>query len=195
MKIEEAETICHELLKTVRPRAEKLKKLNPKREFTAWTSAVKAVLEAIGMKRNKHYESLYSSKENDLHEFLVDFTWWDKKNKVTVLACECEFGNTRDEAGNPGRVGEDFDKLLSVKASVKLMIFDSYESKKNAGQTQKILRNLSSRFREFGQHIAGEIYILLDTRDLDCERQRLWQCVIKKDGRDRSLAFSEFSVR
>ena|ERR1019366_4397504 len=195
MEIEEAEAICRELLRTVRSRAEKLKKLNPKREFTAWTSAVKAVLEEIGIKKNKHYESLYSSKEKELHEFLVDFTWWDKKNKVTVLACECEFGNTRDEPGNPGRVGEDFDKLLSVKASFKLMIFDSYESKKNTGQTQKILHNLSSRFRGFGQHIAGEIYILLDTRDLDRERQRLWQCVTKKDGRDRSLVFSELSVK
>jgi hypothetical protein len=195
MEFEEARAICGELQKTLGSRAKELHRLTPKKEFTAWTLAVKAVLEEIGSRTNKNYESLYSCKERDIHEFLVDFTWWDKKDKVTILACECEFGNTRDVPGNPERVGEDFDKLLSVKAFFKLMIFDSYESTNGKCQTQDILQNLQNRFRKFGQHTSGEIYVLLDTREWDdFKRNRLWQCVITRDGHDESLILSEFAV-
>jgi hypothetical protein len=191
ISLSETKEICYELLRTVAPRAEELQKLAPKKYFTAWTSAVKAILEEIGKKK---YASIYSSPEKYLHEFLVDFTWWDEVNKVTILACECEFGNTWDEAGNPERVGEDFDKLLSVKALFKLMIFDSYGSKKRGNQLQKIIERLNKSLSEFGQHVAGEIYIALDTCDMNnLERPRLWQCVIEHNGADESLMFIEIA--
>jgi hypothetical protein len=187
MEMDEGIRIARDLLNALRPRAEALHRLQPKKEFTAWTLAVKAILEQLA---DKKYECLYSGKE--LHEFLVDFTWWDAKSKRTVLACECEFGNPRDVARNPERIGEDFDKLLSVKADLKLMVFDSYASNKEETQVETVLNNLSDRFRNFGQHLDGEVYILLDTWRLgDVPTARLWQCVIKQNGPDKSLHFFE----
>jgi len=198
MELEEAKGICRELIDKVASKAEAWRQSAPERankEFTSWTAAVKSVLEKIASREQYRYESLYSNREKDIHEFLVDFTWWDPRNKTTVLVCECEFGNVRDIKGNPGRVGEDFDKLLSVKAMFKLMIFDSYEAKTSDSQVKNILDTLQQHLREFGQHFDGEIYILLDTRDLnDLNRARLWQCVIKQNGPDPSLVLSEISA-
>jgi hypothetical protein len=153
----------------------------PRRENTAWTAAVKAVLDDLG---EKEYDCLYSNREKQSHEFLVDFTWWDPRSKVTVMACESEFGR------KPEAIGEDFDKLLSVKAHFKLMIFDSYQKKTRTKRTDHILQTLTRHFREFGQHIKGEIYVLLDTADLnDKTRTRVWQCVVPKNGQNAALVF------
>ncbi len=198
MNLEDAKHICYELIKRLLPRAEELLKLSPQKENTAWTSAVKAVLEEIGGEQNRayntSYESIYSSTNNDLHEFLLDFVWWDRNEKSMVLACECEFGNPRNKIRDPERIAEDFDKLLSVKSHVKLMIFDSAINNTKDQQTE-ILANIHNRFREFGQHISGEIYLLLDTRKLDdSTMKRFWVCIITQNGHDNSLEFREISA-
>jgi len=187
MNLDRALEISRELLIKVGPRADDIKKLMPRKENTARTAAVKAVLEELGEGK---YHCLYSNKEKESHEFLVDFTWWDPVSSLTVLACESEFGR------KPISIGEDFDKLLSVKAEFKMMIFNSYQKKSRTKRTDQILQELILHFRAFGQHIKGEIYILMDTADLnDKTRTRMWQCVISKSGKNAALVFKPVATQ
>jgi hypothetical protein len=188
MELEECLRISRQLLEHVGSRAREIQQLNRRKENTAWTKAVKTLLREEGDKRE--HVCLYSDTKRQLHEFLVDFTWWDCNSKVTVMACESEFGR------KPEAIGEDFDKLLSVKAHFKLMIFDSYQEKTRTRRTDQILQTLTRHFREFGQHIKGEIYILLDTADLnDKTRTRIWQCMVPQNGQDATLVFKPVATQ
>jgi hypothetical protein len=182
MELEYAESLCKKIVQKLPEKAEALRKLLPMKENTAWTKAIKAILEELAQ---PEYECLYSAPKADNHEFLADFTWWDKNRKRLILACESEFGNPRDRKNDLDRIGYDFDKLLSIKAEMKLMIFDS-----NSLKSGQILENLTSRAREFSQHCAGEIYMLLDTVAFeDTTRVRLWGAVIQRDSTNPDLAF------
>jgi len=157
-------------------------------EFTAWTRAVKQVLRSMGDPLG--YESLFTHPETGVSEFMLDFVWWRKANDTrgsgAVLGCESEWGNTRHEAGNVFRVADDFDKLLSFKAPLKLMIFDSYGTKaKDQGLREKVVAELNRRLRDFGGHSRGEVYLLIDM----CSKPALWMCEILKDGRGHDLSF------
>jgi hypothetical protein len=188
MTLDECLKISSQLLERVDRRARGIQRPDPRKENTAWTKAVKALLREEGNKRR--HVCLYSDKKRQVHEFLVDFTWWDSTMKVTVMACESEFGR------KPEAIGEDFDKLLSVKAHFKLMIFDSYQKKARTKRTSQIIETLTCHFREFGQHFKGEIYILLDTADLnDKTRTRMWQCVVPKSGKNATLAFKPIAMQ
>jgi hypothetical protein len=188
----EIRAICGELLHRLKPRAEQIMRAIPEKEFTAWTRAVKDILADIGSKHEPSYESIHSDTDANLHEFLLDFVWWSREGGgAGVLACECEFGNTRHERGNPARVAEDFDKLLSFKAPLKLMIFDSYGSKAKVATTQQdVVKLLNEYLQEYRLHMAGETYVLLDT----CEKPKMWKCDVVKDGRDSRLSFEEFDL-
>jgi hypothetical protein len=190
ISIEEIANICQILASEVKAKAEILIVQMPRREDTAWTLAVKATLEEIGSK--KGYESLYSNREKGNHEFLLDLVWWDRRDgfDAAALACECELGNKRDELHNPLRVEEDFDKLLSFKAPLKLMIFDSYGTKAGSQNTvDQIITALNGYLQRYRIHIAGETYLLWDCSD----ESKFWKCDITMNGIDSTLGFEPFS--
>jgi len=96
-----------------------------------------------------------------------------------------EWGNTRDPKHNVGRVAEDFDKLLSFKSEVKLMLFDSYG---NIETRTNVVSELNSYLQERGDHIEGDFYLLIDVSG---NNNSVWKCSIERDGLDKSLSFKQ----
>jgi hypothetical protein len=149
-------------------------------EFTLWTHAVKYWLDL----RAHEFDlvPIYTDRQG-MREFMLDFIWWQEgPGSRTVLACEIEWGNSRDPRRNPELVAEDFDKLLSFKASVKLMIFDSYS--KILTQSE-VIKKLTQHLQEYGDHRAGEQYLIMDISPLKND----WYCKIMSDGEDSLLHF------
>jgi len=109
---------------------------------------------------------------------MLDFVWWGRGK--AVLACECEWGNTRDADRNALRVAEDFDKLLSFKSPFKLMIFDSYSQPDTRDQVIKLLERY---LREFTDHRKSEQYLVIDM----CKKPAAWLCEITQEGSDPGL--------
>ena len=176
--------IIDELCSKVPKRARALIRKDPRKPTTGWTTALKSVLDEMGTIRG--YRSLYTKRSSSMREFLLDFVWWDDDTGVGILGCESEFGNKRYKAGNPLLVGEDFDKLLSFKARIKLMVFDSYTGKgKESELRREILAELDRYISSYGYHLKGEIYVAIDMSD----RPKAWTCLITSEGTDSSLSF------
>ncbi len=153
-------------------------------EATQWTAAMKDWLHSIGLQHGMR--SIYTAP--GMGEFLLDLLWWhDGPPQGAVLACEMEWGNTRDTKGNVARVVEDFDKLLSFKAPFKLMLFDSYRDK---NKQLEINSAIDDYLQGFGDHRTGEQYLVVDVSPL----QNAWLCIIDRDGEDRLLKLSLLSI-
>lgn len=60
------------------------------------------------------------------------------------------------EWGNQGEIESDFQKLLSIKAHKKLMIFST------ANQTADVMERLRSLMVKYPFHLAGEEYMAVD---------------------------------
>lgn len=152
-------------------------------EFTLWTLAVKTWL--AKQCRDRGYTPL-SNHEGE-SEFLLDFVWWkEAPGARAVLACECEWGNTRFPEAMPGLVAYDFDKLLSFKALFKLMIFDSYSQQHLQDAT---IETLNRYLQEFGDHRSGEEYVVVDMSNL----RAAWSAKIETDGEHASLKLQPLS--
>ena len=154
-------------------------------EFTQWTLAVKTWLakeaELLGFRALSNHAGG--------REFLLDMVWWQQEDgERAVLACESEFGNSRYPDLAPMLVGEDFDKLLSFKSPLKIMIFDSYT---DGIETQrKVIEELNKYLQNFGDHRKGETYIAIDL----CKRHKAWTCSVAIDGQDRSLQLQKLGT-
>jgi hypothetical protein len=154
-------------------------------EFTQWTLAVKlwlaAEAEALGFRALSNHAGG--------REFLLDMVWWKREGgEGAVLACESEFGNSRYPQMTPMLVGEDFDKLLSFKSPLKIMIFDSYT---NGAQLQsQVLCELNGYLQGFGDHRKGEVYITIDL----CKESKAWSCSVASDGVDHNLRFKTLEL-
>jgi hypothetical protein len=160
--------------------------LIPKRrgEYTQWTLAVKIWLAEEARKLGLR---MLSNHDGD-SEFMLDAVWWkNAPGERAILACECEWGNLRDVESNHLRVAEDFDKLLSFKAPLKLMIFDSYNDERLQG---RVISELDRYLQGFGDHRAGEIYLAVDLS----RQRKAWRCDIEADGEHPDLHFLAIAV-
>lgn len=127
---------------------------------SAQTSSIKHALEKLGKSLGFTVFSTDRKHQHDNHEWLLDLSWWEP-GRGTVLACECEWGNA-------GEIVHDFEKLLAIKAPLKLMIFCS----RRAGAEREdvllrtdidaILQAVGTALLDFNQHVAGETYVLLE---------------------------------
>jgi hypothetical protein len=117
-----------------------------------WTLAVKSGLHSILSCATT--EVIFTDTSAGMSEFLLDVVAWSRSDgEGVVLACECEWGVDAVE------VVRDFEKLLVVKSSTKLMIFAS--SGKKASQ-EAILKAIRASLLSYKHHIAGERYIFID---------------------------------
>jgi hypothetical protein len=101
-------------------------------------------------------EVLYSCRDSDRHEFLLDVVVWDRSDGEGLrLAVESEWSQNLDE------VTEDFWKLLVVKAPVKLMIFACNNRPRKFSQ-EKVWEKLSECLLRYRDHTKHERYIFMD---------------------------------
>ena len=121
-------------------------------------------------------------------EFLLDLVWWqDKSPQGAVLACEMEWGNTRDVKNNPSRVLEDFEKLMSFKAPFKLMLFDSY---KNGKRQKETIARMTRSLRDFADHRQGEEYLPFDVSLL----RQAWHFAVQRHGADAKATLKKLAL-
>jgi len=133
---------------------------------TERTEAVNGLLHKLGKERG--HELYYKGQP----EFLLDFVWWEKVNgkEGSALGMESEWGS-------PAEVEADFSKLLSYKAPLKVMVYGSGGNAELQGEVQQRVRDLIAKF---SQHVAGEVYLLIDFRPGDgCHGRK---CILGKSG-------------
>jgi hypothetical protein len=119
----------------------------------AWTQAAKEVICRLG--KDRHFKPFASAHlhEERLREWVLDIVWYvPTKTAGVQLAVESEFGGYTE-------VLDDFEKLMCIKAPMKLMIFDV----KGAGKpTDEVVKGLEQYLTDFDHNVAGEIYLLID---------------------------------
>ena len=139
---------------------------------TPWTKAVKARLYAIGNARGlKTY--CHGSKHGG--EWLLDVVWMVPNEHHIVLAAESEWGILP-------HVEDDFDKLMSIKAPCKLLLFNT----NNHNDADIIINKLQSNMLAYPYHIAGEEYMLLEVTASGAFR---YYFKVLKDGRQDDATF------
>jgi len=113
-----------------------------------WTEATKQVLCELGAENGfKVHASTHLGNER-LSEWLLDVVWYSSEPKGGIeLAVESELGTKND-------VLEDFEKLMCVKAPLKLLMFEQGIS--------DVVHDLEGYLAESEQHIEGETYLLID---------------------------------
>ena len=147
-------------------------------EYTRWTYAVKRWL-AQSAKENDCYAIFTESGKSN--EFMLDLVWWKQgRPSSALLACESEWGNSRHPEGNPARVAEDFDKLLSFKAPFKLMIFEADADSALEGDT---IQSLNRYLVDYADHRIGEQYLVVNF----CKEPKAWLCPIGLSGHGDGL--------
>jgi hypothetical protein len=112
-----------------------------------WTRAITDALCEMGTKR-----AFLACGRGCKHcgEWLLDIVWIGRKRHEIVLAVESEWGK-------PGDIEDDFDKLMSIKARHKLLIFAT-KVRDSAG----MVKRLESLLLEYPHHIEGEEYMALN---------------------------------
>lgn len=116
---------------------------------------VKNLLYELGCKYGRAFcrkKGLPREKELDVQERLLDLVWMEKVTMAIYLAVESEFASSM-----PGRL-DDFEKLMSMKSSLKLFIYAT----RHTSESGDVRRELAQYVRKFSQHLEGEEYLLMD---------------------------------
>lgn len=131
---------------------------------TVWTLAVKEVLTSLAEKHKG--QTFCSSQEPKKSEFLLDVVWWEDSEcgSRAVLGCESEWGNPRNLKSRPSDIAYDFEKLLSFKSPVKLLVFEAADSDR-----KKIHDEIRKHGSNFTQHVTGEYYLFVEFSGAKCD--------------------------
>jgi hypothetical protein len=142
----------------------------------AWTMTLKESLRILLENQGSNIsEVLYSCRESNKHEFLLDVVVWDRSGGEGVaLAVESEWSQSVEE------VAEDFWKLLVVKAPVKLMIFACNKRPRKFSQ-DAVWEGLSECLKQYRDHRKNERYVFMDYAPPP--GRRAWWIEIPADGR------------
>jgi len=125
------------------------------------TRAVKVVLRRKGKHLGlRTFPDSDKRRGKPISEWLFDLIWWDDRPNRNRMALAMESEWSTSVSG----VIHDFEKLLSVKCPLKLMIYRVRP--KNAVQAREEIRKC---LQQYGQHVPGERYVL-------CEFQSGWHC-------------------
>jgi hypothetical protein len=138
-----------------------------------WTRAVTERLFEMGKARNL----LVFCHGSPGREWLLDVVWMVEKERKIVFAVESEWGG-------PKPVEDDFDKLMSIKAQRKLLLF----STKNHKGADAIIGKLEANMRAYPYHLAGEEYMLLEVTAPGAFR---YYFKVPSDGRQDDVTFEE----
>jgi GH15 family glucan-1,4-alpha-glucosidase len=141
------------------------------------TKAVKQALREIG-RDMKFYvapdDSPVSAPRDPESEFLYDMVWFrnDDANDM-VMALESEM-----DRRSPEEILKDFQKLLHVKAPLKILVFQGVEPEWG----ENILKGVRDKYLlKFSQHVQGERYIIVEFR-FDEDAAHWYQLDIRENG-------------
>ncbi len=143
---------------------------------TVWTLALKTVLMSLAERHS--CLCFCSSREHHKSEFMLDFVWWEHTPDFdrAVLGRESEWGNPRFTERRHEEVAADFEKLLSFKAPMKLLVFEA--------KSETMRENIHAEIRKYGtrfaQHVKGESYIFVEFSGGTCKSHSY---EVKADGR------------
>jgi hypothetical protein len=155
-------------------------RLDPTGYFSEWTRQLFTSLAEIG--DSLGYERYYSGSEG----FLLDFVWYEKPKHSIVLGVEIEWSS---EESKYEPVSYDFEKLMQVKAPLKLMV---YQNSEDTEKSKKVRDKLSNRLESFGSHVAGEEYLLLEFAK-PWKRASCYRFKVLTDGKVSNPEFSPLS--
>src|SRR5512138_3014523 len=146
----------------------------------AQATSIKHALEKFGISRGYRVFFSEAAEQANGREWMLDLAWW-QPGQGTMLAAECEWGNS-------GAILNKFEKLLALKAPLKLMIVAS----RRAGAERQdilfrtdsdaILKVMGTALIDFAQHVAGESYVLLEHVECD-SRFRAYEFRVPNDGK------------
>lgn len=133
------------------------------------TTSIKDALRTIG-ERCGYYVAATPGPEP---EFLFDLVWF-KSSQANDIVMAAESELEKKEV----KIWQDFQKLLHVKAPLKLLVFQGAES----DWAPKILGGIHQRyFEKFSQQVSGERYIFVEFL-FEKKEAHWWQLDVLADG-------------
>jgi hypothetical protein len=148
---------------------------DPDAKDRLWTRVITDSLCEMGTRRG-FLACGHGSKDNG--EWLLDVVWMGRERHEVVFAAESEWGK-------PGDIEDDFDKLMSIKAHDKLMLFTTFLQDSPA-----VVERLESALLKYPYHIEGEEYMALNvTKDAALR----YHFRAPGDGRLHSVSFTEMT--
>ena len=151
---------------------------------TAWTLAIKKALSDL-VSTHSGCQAIYSRSDPKCSEFLLDFVSWEKRDGIerALIGVESEWGNPWHSKNAKNHhyviqsIEEDFWKLLSFKAPLKVLVY--------ATTTTTMRETLHMRLKEvlqsFTQHVSGEIYAFYEFISLN--EAYGYEYVVPNDGK------------
>lgn len=132
----------------------------------AYTTAVKQALREIG--NAAKLVTFYTGAEPHMKEFMLDVVLWNMTPGAqgAVIGAESEWGNPRsnDIEFRSNQVLEDFEKLRSFKAPLKILFFSS----ENESMRRRMHEKITTSLCEFAQHVNGEQYLFMEFSQGEC---------------------------
>jgi hypothetical protein len=121
----------------------------PKRKYrlTEWTNSVYLTLRVTGQDRG--YDVNCSDGTPGFEEYLCDVLWFNPETFFPDLIVESEWGENAD-------IAYDFEKLLWMKAKLKVMICDPQKCR------EEMLPKLLEKIRRYPEHGKGDVYLVID---------------------------------
>jgi hypothetical protein len=113
----------------------------------------------------------------DQGEWLLDVVWIPWGRHEVVLAVESQWGKLP-------AIEDDFDKLMSIKARRKLLLFST---RKHKG-AEDIVQRLESNMQAYPYHLAGEEYMALEVTAQGAYR---YHFQVPSDGRLEAVNFNQ----
>ena len=124
------------------------------------------------------HKSGLSREANVQPEWLLDFVSLDRETLAMKLAVESELA-----LNMPQRL-DDFEKLMSIKAPLKLFIYCT----RNETESADVRRSLEGYLQRFSQHIEGEEYLLMDM-DVNQKSAAFHQYRVPESGKIHEISF------
>jgi hypothetical protein len=124
-----------------------------------WTISVRDVLHKLGNEKGFKVESRRTKNNPDCHEWLYDVVWLRQPPHTAMeFAAESEWGD-------PGSVQDDFQKLLCIKAPVKLLLF---AFKKESNSSIAVWDGIRNYLNDYPHHLSGETYVFMEFHADSC---------------------------
>jgi hypothetical protein len=135
-----------------------------------WTQALKDVLCAFAIRRDC---DVYPDTHAKRGEWLLDLVWYNRKKGTIHLAVESEWGDKQC-------VLDDFEKLLCIKAPLKIMVYYAYHG--------SFLGEFEHYLMAFDHHVQGEKYLLIEMAPGPSDRAYLYE--VRGNGHIRNVKFA-----